>query len=186
MAKSKPAALRALLISGRKGGQTLQELSTEHGVSYATVQSLCSRYAKLGDRGLVPLYSNCGKRRRDPRGDLVYRAVRCFKAWHPRWGAEKIRCELLRRRPGLAVPPARTLQQWFSDNGQSRKRAKQPRADPQWGKAAHDVWQIDAKEEMQTLDGQKNCWLNIKDEHTGAVIEPGVFPLQENLRGSPV
>ena len=30
---------------------------------------------------------------------------------------------------------------------------------------------------MQTLDGHKNCWLNIKDEYTGAIIEPGVFPL---------
>lgn len=135
------------------------------------------RHAKLGDAGLQPLYSNCGKRRRDPRRDLVYRAVRCFKTWHAQWGAEKIRTELLRRRPGLSVPPARTLQQWFSDNSQNRKRDKQPRATKQWGKSAHDVWQIDAKEEMQTLDGHKNCWLNIKDEYTGAIIEPGVFPL---------
>jgi len=185
MAKAKPIALRALVIEGRKSGKTLQELSLEHGINYGTVQRWCSRNAQLGEEGLKPLYSNCGKHWRDPKKDFIYRAVRCFKAWHPRWGAEKIRLELLKRRPGLELPSARTLQYWFLHNGQSSKRIKQPRADKEWGKAAHDVWQIDAKEEMQTLDKNKNCWLNIKDEYTGLVIEPSVFPPQEDLRGAP-
>lgn len=181
MGKATSSALRALIIEARERGKSLRALSVEYELSYATVQNLCSRYVQQGQAGLLPLYGNCGKRARNPREDVVYRAVRCFKCWHPGWGAEKIRTELISLNPALVIPPARTLQHWFVSNGQNPKRVNRPQTEKQWGKAEHDVWQIDAKEEMQTLDGQKNCWLNIKDEYSGAIIEPRVFPLQENL-----
>lgn len=176
MPRAKVAALRWSIVEGRQQGKTLQSLAMEHQVSYATVQSLCARFAVAGSAGLKPAYDRCGKIR-PGSGDFVFRAVRCFKAWHPSWGAEKIRSELMLRRPGLKVPPARTLQQWFHYSGQANQRLKQPRAPRAWAQSVHEGWQIDAKEEMQTLDGVKNCWLNIKDEHSGAVIDPPVFPL---------
>lgn len=173
--------LRLQIIESRQAGKTLVELCAEHKMSYGTVQALCARYAQRGTEGLTPRYANCGKRRRDVRGDLVYRAVRCFKTWHPQWGAEKIRAELLMLRPNLEVPPTRTMQQWFVYNGQNCRRSKPPQSERQWAKAVHEVWQVDAKEEMPTLDGCKNCWLNITDERSGGIIKPKVFPPQENL-----
>jgi hypothetical protein len=182
MGGAKAMSLRLQIIEERQAGKTLSELCTEHKMSYATVQSLCARYAQMGIEGLKSKYANCGQRRRDGRRDLVYRAVRCFKTWHPKWGAEKIRAELLMLGPNLEVPPARTLQQWFVYNGQNRRCNKAPQGERQWAKAVHEVWQVDAKEEMLTLDGHKNCWLNITDEHSGGIIKPKVFPPQKNLR----
>jgi Helix-turn-helix domain len=177
MAQAISWGLRRTIVAKREKGVTLQALAEEHGISYRSVQTMCSRYKTQGESGLKPRYEHCGKKRRDPHKDFVYRSVRCYKCWHPNWGAEKIRAELLLLRPDLEVPPARTLQKWFEYNGQNKGKSKPPRQEAQWGKRAHEVWQVDAKEEMQTLDGEKNCWLNIKDEHTGAVLEPAVFPL---------
>lgn len=176
MPRAKGTALRLSIIEGRQKGKTLMELSLEHHVSYGTVQSFCARFSAKGELGLKPFYDHCGKRKPGPT-DFVFRLVRCFKTWHPTWGAEKIRTELLLRRPGLLIPSVRTLQQWFHQNGQAKRRIKQPRMPRQWANFPHEGWQIDAKEEMQTQDGVKNCWLNIKDEHSGAVIAPPVFPL---------
>lgn len=176
MPRSKDMGLRLRIIEGHQKGQSLRDLAFEHGISYVTVQMLCIRYNTSGVEGLKPRYGHCGKRRPDSR-DMSYRAVRCYKTWHPTWGAQKIRTELLLKDPDLKLPGIRTLQNWFHSNGQTTRRSKQPRTEAHWAKSVHEVWQIDAKEEMQTLDGRKNCWLNIKDERSGAVIEPPVFPL---------
>ncbi|MFZ4633047.1 MAG: helix-turn-helix domain-containing protein [Saprospiraceae bacterium] len=176
MPRAKGAGLRHSIVEGQQKGKTLHQLAAEYQVSYTTVQTLCSRYKTLGESGLNPRYKACGKKR-PGADDFIFRAVRCMKAWHPKWGAEKIRSEMLMRRPDLIIPPCRTLQQWFHYTGQAKKQNKQPQAFPRWATAVHEGWQIDAKEEMQTLDGIKNCWLNIKDEHSGAVIDPPVFPL---------
>lgn len=181
MAKATTSAVRLRIIEGRKRGMTLVELAKDNGVSYVTVQTLCARYQKSGEDGLKPHYEHCGKSRPDPMHSFAYRAVRCFKRWHPTWGASKIRSEILHRKPEVQLPCLRTIERWIVYSGQQRKRSKPPRQDKQWGKSAHDVWQIDAKEEMQTCDGQKNCWLNIKDEYTGAVIDPVVFPPKKDL-----
>lgn len=176
MPRAKGAGLRRSIVEGRQKGKTLHQLAREHQVSYTMVQALCTQYAALGDCGLSPQYAACGKKRRGTT-DFIFRAVRCMKTWHPNWGAEKIRSQMLLYRSELVIPPCRTLQQWFQYTGQARKQDKQPKAPPQWATQVHEGWQIDAKEEMQTLDGVKNCWLNIKDERSGAVIDPPVFPL---------
>lgn len=176
MPRAKSAGVRRSIVQSRQQGKSLSQLATEYGVSYTTVQNLCSRYETTGEEGLIPHYKACGKKRPGPK-EFIFRSVRCMKAWHPTWGAEKIRSEMLLQRPDLVIPPARTLQQWFHYTGQAPKRDKQPQALPQWANQPHEGWQIDAKEDLQTLDGIKNCWLNIKDERSGAVLDPPVFPL---------
>lgn len=180
MAIAKSAALRCSIIEGRQAGKTLQQLALEYQVCYATVQSLCSRYAIHGEKALKNGYGNCGKNR-PSRQNFLYRAATCYKTWHPSWGAEKIRTEIQRRRPGVNLPPARTLQKWFHYAGLKKSRQAPPVEVRRWATRAHEVWQVDAKEEIRTLDGVKNCWLNLKDEYTGAVIDPVVFSPQKNL-----
>lgn len=179
MPKAIDMALRQTIVSERQSGLTLAELAVKHQVGYTTVQRLCARYKQLGQAGLQPAYHRCGRTRPGPQ-DFIFRAVRCYKTWHPSWGAEKIRTEMLLLRPQLKVPPTRTIQQWFHYSNQAPKRDKLPRSDPRWAKATHQVWQIDAKEEMQTQDGVKNCWLNITDEFSGAILTPPVFPPEED------
>lgn len=177
MGKPINAGIRHLIIEGRHSGKTLSELSALHGVSYTSVQQLCHRYNEEGKTGLKPRYSSCGRKRPDASSHFIYRAMLCYKCWHPTWGAGKIKAEILLLRPELSLPPLRTIQKWFCYAGLDKLRNRLPRQAKQWAKSAHEVWQIDAKEEMQIRDGTKNCWLNIKDEYTGAVLSPVVFPL---------
>jgi len=172
--------LRQTIVEECQKGASLQSIAQRHQVSYSRVQHFCQQYTAQGADGLLTHYKHCGKSRPSPT-DFVYRAVGCYKRWHPSWGAEKIRQQMLLLRPDLVVPPARTLQKWFHYQQLVKGKDKMPRQAPQWAKAVHEGWQVDAKEEVLTLDGRKNCWLNIKDEHSGAVIDPVVFPLQKDL-----
>ena len=183
MPKAIDMALRRTIVEARLRGKTLTELAAKYQVSYATVQSLCAKYSEQGEAGLKPRYDRCGKQRPDGK-DFVFRAVRCFRHWHPLWGAEKIRTEISLLRPGLQLPATRTIQQWFHYTGQAKKRDRTPRNTPSWANSVHEGWQVDAKEEMRTRDGVKNCWLNIMDEYSGAIIDPPVFPPQDDLPGT--
>lgn len=183
MSKAISAAVRRSLVEERGRGATLQELAAAHGISYGSVQQICARHRSEGEAGLRPRYDRCGKPRRSD-ADFAFRAARCLKTWHPSWGAPKIRAEILLRCPGLEMPSIRAMQKWFRHSGLSKSRNRPPQEEKQWAKSAHEVWQIDAKEEMATMNNQKNCWLNIKDEFTGAVLDPWVFPPQKDLRGT--
>ena len=177
MPKALDTGLRKTILDARHSGQTLQSICAAYNLNYVTVQRLCARDSKSGESAaLLPRYTNCGKKRLDSK-HFIFRAVRCYKTWHSGWGAEKIRQEMLLLQPNLIIPPARTLQKWFHYFGAAQSRSKVFRAQPVWANYVHEVWQIDAKEEMKTLDGSQNCWLNIKDEKSGMVIYPAVFPL---------
>lgn len=177
MSQALPLSTREQIISLRQSGQTLRSISASLGLDYVTVQRLCARYKLDPIYGLKPRYENCGKKRRGP-DDFVYRAVRCFRSWHPAWGATKIRCEILRLRPDLSLPSVRTLQRWFHWNGQTQERIQKVSSSKRWANSVHEGWQIDGKEEVKLADGQKSSWLNIVDEHSSAIIEVEVFPLQ--------
>ena len=174
---------RHRIIKLRQEGLSLKAISLEVGASFSAVQSVCARYKADGADGLVPRYSNCGLNR-PSSSDLVYRAVRCFRTWHPSWGAGKICAELSRLRPCLEVPSERTLQRWFHWNGQVQKGSHIPKRPVRWAKSTHQGWQIDAKEVVRLQDGSENSWLSIIDEHSGGIIDAGVFPLRKDIRSS--
>lgn len=44
-------------------------------------------------------------------------------------------------------------------------------------RAVHNIWQVDAKEQITLSDGQKACYLSIVDEKSGAWLGSSVFPL---------
>ncbi len=173
-------AVRQNIIAAHQAGQAISSIAREFGVGRTTVYALIGCYQSSGEAGLAPRYGNCGKER-PPVQDFIYRAVRCMKHWHPKWGAEKIHAHLLLLRPSLELPHPRTMYRWFRWNGQTPPRSQVPRAPRQWAAQLHEGWQIDAKEEIRTADGQWQCWLNITDEHSGTVIDPPVFPPAQNL-----
>lgn len=174
---------RHRIIELRQEGLSLQHISLEVGASFSAVQSLCARYKAQGADGLVPRYSNCGLSR-PSSSDLVYRAVRCFRAWHPSWGAGKICAELSQLRPTLELPSQRTLQRWFHWNGQAQRGSKAPERLSRWATSTHQGWQVDAKEVVRLKDGSENSWLSIIDEHSGGIIDAGVFPLRKDIESS--
>ena len=176
MPQATSMAIRQSVIAQYKKGQSISQLAKNFKLSRRTIHNLVKRYQSHGEQGLKPLYSNCGKVRPDCN-EFIFRAIRCMKTWHPGWGAEKIRAELLLLRPHLQLPSIRTMYRWFAWNEQNKVRTKLPKEPRQWAKELHEGWQIDAKEEMLIADGTKQCWLNITDEKSGTVIDPPVFSL---------
>lgn len=180
MAEPTPMAIRKNIITQYERGTSVSSIASNFDVSRGTVYSLIKRYQCKGAEGLRPHYDNCGKPRPSSR-HFIFRVVRCMKTWHPGWGAEKIHAEILRLRPGVVLPHPRTFYRWFQWNGQTVASTQLPKSSSQWAKKVHEGWQIDAKEEIVIGDGSKQCWLNITDEKSGAVISPPVFPPQEDL-----
>lgn len=178
MPKAISMAKRQSIISDYLKGKTISYLARNYQVSRQSIYNLIERYEELGIDSLLADYSNCGLARPDAT-NFIYRAVRCMKTWHPDWGAEKIRAEMLFMRPWLELPHYRTFIRWFHWNGQLSPKPKSilPASHYKWSKYLHEIWQVDAKEEMCLLNGEKNCWLNITDEFSGAIIDPPVFSL---------
>jgi len=176
--------VRTSIVQQHLKGISNSQIAINFKIGRTTVHNLIKRYKEWGDKGLKPKYSNCGKKRLCASTNFNYRAVRCFKTWHPSWGSGKIRAELLKLNPALELPTTRTINRWFGWNQQIIPSTKLPKAPRQWASQLHEGWQVDAKEEMKIADGTKQCWLNIVDEKSGTVVDPIVFSLQENMRSS--
>ena len=171
-------ALRQSIVACYKKGERVTALAEKFKVSRKTIYSLIQREKEKGIEGLQPHYQNCGKVR-PKENQYIFRAVRCMRAWHPNWGAEKIHAEMNLMRPQLNLPHYRTFNRWFHWNKQLETLLKSslPKYNPKQAKRLHEIWQVDAKEELTIADGSKNCWLNITDEFSGMVIDPPVFSL---------
>ena len=141
---SKPISLstRKQIISSYKQGKSISELSRVYQVSRSSIYTLLKRYKSEGEIGLISKYENCGKIRPNS-SDLIYRAVRCFRTWHPSWGAEKIHAELIQLRPSLAarLPHHRTFYRWFHWNNLVEIKTRLPKEPYKWSKRLHDGWQ---------------------------------------------
>jgi hypothetical protein len=51
--------------------------------------------------------------------------------------------------------------------------------------AVHNIWQVDAKENLCLADGQAACYLTIVDEKSEAWLTSLVFPLWAYLPSTP-
>jgi hypothetical protein len=174
-------SIRRLILKGREAGEPVSSLARRLHVSRGSIYKLTQRQEAMGNACLSADYSQSGAGRPD-HNDFVYRSVRCMRTWHPYWGAEKIHAEMRLIRPGLKLPHYRTFFRWFHWNGQLESRIKScpPSSLSIQATHLHEGWQIDAKEELVLANGSKNCWLNIVDEYSGTVIDPPVFPPQED------
>ncbi len=181
MGQAKDASLRLKIIEEWKGGQkNYSELKRRHGVSYNTVRSLCQRYEAQGEAGLLPNYSNCG-RRVGAEHEKSYRLVRLVKHLHPSWGVPYIVGRLKEKYPDLPLQTIRHYQRRLNLSSLKVPKAilpKEQTADRP--RQPHDEWQIDAKERIPLKGGDQVCFLNITDSKTNALLKAKVFPLRPN------
>lgn len=176
MAAALPQDTRRRILQGYLAGQSYSALAQSFKVNYRTVRTLCLRYQREGEAGLLPHYDRCGSS--EIRSDaLLYRASCWLKRQHPGWGTSFILLQLEQRYPERPLPSVRTLQRWFKARGLTPKRSKIPQAEKQWASGVHQVWQVDAKEHQKTADGKPACWLTMTDEYSTAVLQTPVFPL---------
>ncbi|GAB3572332.1 hypothetical protein GCM10027578_32140 [Spirosoma luteolum] len=182
MARAVEMGQREQLIALKKQGCTLAQISQQLALPLPTVRKLSARYKDQGQ--LLVSYANCGPKQ--PTSPANYlRAARWLKHLHPQWGAPLIHLKLLDRYGPIDMPSVRTLQRWFVRWQLIQPRQHWPQTRIGQAKAVHNIWQVDAKENLQLVDGQKACYLTIVDEHSGAGLAAPVFPLRAHLPSAP-
>lgn len=134
-------AVRAVLA-----GASVTEVAAAAGVSRSSVHRWMGRYLSENVAGLT---DRSHRPRSSPRQveDAVEVAVAEMRRQHPRWGAKRIRLELLRRpAEGVVVPSERTIDRILHRQGLARERPRKRPKDSyvRWERsAAMQLWQMD-------------------------------------------
>lgn len=160
-------------------GISMLQIASDGQMNYQTVRSIIKRYKTSGQDGLLPRYHQCG-RIRSKDSEVSYRLVRMYKHFHPMWGVGYILMKIKARYPALCLRVSRVYERRL----RSEHLLSMPRNPPMSSVTVverailpHDTWQIDAKEQITTLNGKPACYLTVTDEKTGGALEARVFPL---------
>jgi transposase len=156
-------------------GATTTELSRAFDVPPRTVRALLRRWRERGPGGLAPNYVRPSDPPPLPSPPAFGPAVQ-LRRDHPAWGAGLIRVYLAEQ--GVQpLPGERTLQRWFHRAGLApAPPGRRPASSGRRATSPHEIWQVDAAEEIPLGAGGKASWLRIVDEFTGAVLHTAVFP----------
>src|SRR3954454_4887255 len=171
-----PVPLRLALWRRHLDGQDGPSIAQALGLAPRTVRRLIHRLRQEGQPAVIPRYDRCGAA--TPKcPDSVVQTALALRREHPSWGAGLIRVMLRRRLPSGSPPAERTLQRWFVRAGLAAARAgRRPASGSRRAERPHEVWQMDAAEEVPLADGRRVSWLRIVDECSGAVLWTVVFP----------
>lgn len=182
MAQAHTERIREEILRHRSIGLSMIEISETLQISYNSVRELCKRYASCEKTqegikaALRPRYDLCGPQEKIWSPEIVSAALN-LKQSHKRWGAPRLRITLAEELETEELPSIRTLERWFREHNLS----KPPRqtGEPRIGraKAVHNIWEVDAKENLVLQDGQEACYLTTVDEKSGAWLASPVFPL---------
>jgi hypothetical protein len=175
-----PLPVRRALVRLARQGRSAAEIARRLQLSERTVRHLMQRFRERGDDDLRPSYSTNPVNSFD---DAVRQEFVALRDEHPTWGAEFLRQRWLAMHPGEPAPAARTVRR--RTQAARRPKSARPRASaPGRAKEVHEVWQIDAAEQMTLADGSGASWLRVADERSGAVLGTAVFPPQALVGGS--
>jgi len=151
-------------------------VAKEFGVSVRSVRRLFARFAELGEDGIAPDYEPCGANHPGKTPETLRVKVLQVRHEHPTWGAPLVRVMMQREKPQREWPSARTMQRWFRQAGLAPAPAgRRPACDTDRAEQPHQIWQMDAKEQMTLATGSRACWLRVVDEFSGAVLETFAF-----------
>jgi hypothetical protein len=166
-----------MIVARREAGESYAAISRDLALPYITVRKVYEHYHQTGR--LEASYAQC----RPPavrKSEAIYQKAIELKRNHSGWGAGLIWVELTELFEESRLPSVRTRQRWFHRAGVNRKASHdrvQSRA-VQRGVRAHEVWALDAKEQILLGDGSYASWLTISDEGSGAVLSVTLFPPQ--------
>jgi transposase len=173
MPRALPLPQREQIVHRHQGGQSLTAIAQELQLKYRTVRQIWARFRQRGDAGLQLQYGQCG--RASPFPTALREAALALKRAHPRWGGGLIHLQLAEQFPGEPVPQERTLQRWFQQAGLAPARTQAPPVRRERAQAVHEVWEIDAKEQLRLADGSGTSVLTVTDEASGALLDGVVF-----------
>lgn len=145
-------------------------------MSVRTVRRLYSGFSSHGKEAILPDYDRCGASQPNRTSSQLLGEASQFREQHPTWGAPLIRVMMGHRHQGCRLPSARTLQRWFQENElPAAPPGHRPALNDGRAEQPHQVWQMDAAEQVPLARGKRASWLRIVDEWTGAVLDTAVF-----------
>jgi transposase InsO family protein len=152
-----------LLLEVARSGETVAEVCRRHDISRKTYYAYLRRYEREGIDGLEPRSRRPNRSPARMPDGLELEICRLRKD-HPKWGARRIRAELLRA--GLIPPALSTVHQALVRNHlvapQGPRVVKATRRF-EW-EAPNDLWQIDATRFL--LDRDEVAWvMDMVDDH---------------------
>jgi transposase len=169
-----PVPVRQALFQRWQKGESVTSLAEELLLSERTVRHLVRRFGQRGQPGLAPDYARCATKTAATANATFQKAVH-MRQQHPTWGAGLIRV-FLQEELG-AAPSERTLQRWFETAALSpAPPGRRLSSDAYRARHPHDVWQMDAADQIRLASGQLASWLRLADECSGAVLQTTIFP----------
>jgi transposase len=169
-----PTPVRQIILARWQKGASVVSLAEELQLSERTVRHLVRRLAQRGQQGLAPAYERCATKKTPTDSATFHQAVE-MRQQHPTWGGGLIRV-LLQEQDHAACPSERTLQRWFRRSAlPAAPPGRRPASDEQRARQPHDVWQMDAVDQLRLGGGQRVSWLRLVDECSGAVLQTTIF-----------
>ena len=170
-----PVKVRQAIFRRSEKGHSASEIAAHCHLPERTIRHLLQQFREQGSEAAQTHY------RRGPQRSARQRALReqvvSLRREHPTWGSELLRLLLQEDRLRRDIPSARTLRRWLQGAGcKPAPRGRRPTAERERARYAHEVWQIDAAEEIALKGDRWASWLRIVDEYTGAVLGTWVFP----------
>ena len=153
-----------------------RQVADELHVPLRSVQRLYHRFDQQGEGAIVPAYDHCGQNHPNRTSQEILDKAQRLRDKHARWGAELIRLLIPSQGGRGRLPTARTLQRHFRRQCTAPAPAgRKPQTDPPRATRPHEVWQVDASEQMKLKTGRGVSWLRIVDEFSGAVLDTRAF-----------
>jgi transposase InsO family protein len=153
-----------VLTEPLRTGETVADVCRRYGISRDTYYRYRRRYLTEGLEGLEDQSRRPNSSPVKIAAQLELRIVEMRKD-HPRWGARRIRTELVRA--GIDPPAISTVHRVLVRNGLvSAQPPRRPRADKRFEREiANDLWQIDATQ-ILLGDGTKGWVVDLIDDHS--------------------
>lgn len=172
-----PNEIRRQIVNRHEAGAPLTRISEDLNLSYQTVRKIWTHWCQHGK--LTPNYEQA-RQKGTRKYSEVYADAIAMKRHHPKWGAQLIQLELKSQYPDAQLPAVRTLQTWFKQAGVNRsaKTKRDHSTVVKRGQTVHEVWAVDAKEQMKLRDGSYASWLTVTDEASGSVLTCETFSPQ--------
>lgn len=170
-----PVPIRQVILARWRKGESVATLAEQMHLSVRTVRHLVRRFAKRGQQGLAPDYDHCATKKVSTDPVLFQKALE-MRQQHPTWGGGLIRV-LLQEQGHEDCPSERTLQRWFRQSQVvTAPPGRRPARDEHRASHPHDVWQMDAVDQLPLGSGQRVSWLRVVDECSGVVLQTTIFP----------
>jgi transposase len=168
-----PELLRRELWTLARHGQPPESIADTLQLSVRTVRRLLARFRSHG-QAVPPTYQRCG-RPCTPAFQHLRAEVLAWRRLHSGWGAGRLHVQLRQHHPGESLPDVSTLRRWLKRAGLAATPPRAPVALWPWADQPHQIWQMDATEQLPLRSGQRVSWLRLIDEASGAALFSQIF-----------